>query len=65
MRKEALDRRLEGTHGHGEGGANESWRSPWQIRSWARLMMEHNVGVAMRSIYELKTIDRYFFEDSD
>ncbi|MEJ5301144.1 MAG: restriction endonuclease [Thermodesulforhabdaceae bacterium] len=34
-------------------------------QTMARLMVEHNVGVAPRSIYELKTIDRDFFEESD
>lgn len=30
----------------------------------ARLMIEHNVGVTTKSVYELKSVDRDFFEES-
>jgi restriction system protein len=30
----------------------------------ARLMIEHNVGVAVKSVYELKSVDRDFFEET-
>ena len=30
----------------------------------ARLMIEHNVGVTVKSVYELKSVDRDFFEDA-
>lgn len=29
----------------------------------ARLMIEHNVGVTVKSVYELKAVDRDFFEE--
>jgi restriction system protein len=30
----------------------------------ARLMIEHNVGVTVKSVYELKSVDRGFFEET-
>lgn len=30
----------------------------------ARLMIEHNVGVAVKQVYELKTVDRDFFDET-
>ena len=32
--------------------------------SLARLMIDHNVGVTVKSVYELKSVDRDFFEES-
>ena len=31
----------------------------------ARLMTEYNLGVAIKSVYKLKAVDRDFFEDAD